>query len=162
MSISIQEILTQAAGFLLLVFVLKRLFWKPMFQVLDTRRQKIKDQFDSLEAGKKEIEQLKADYQAHLERIEEESRLKIQQAIEEGRRIGREIQETARTESQAMFEKTKENVNLEIAKARITLRREIAGLAVDVSERVLKEKMSDARTQQDKILEIIEELEKSL
>ena len=67
--------------------------------------------------------------------------------------------EKARIESQATFEKTKENLALEIAKARISLRREIADLAISVGEKVLQEKLDGAK-QQEKVLELLNELEK--
>ncbi|MBI3312602.1 MAG: F0F1 ATP synthase subunit B, partial [Candidatus Omnitrophica bacterium] len=75
-------------------------------------------------------------------------------------KIAKEIQEKARAESQASFEKAKDNLAIETAKARITLRREIADLAVSVSEKVLREKLTEAK-QQEKIMGLIEELEKT-
>ena len=39
MSISLQEILTQALAFILLVAVLKKFAWKPLLALLDERRE---------------------------------------------------------------------------------------------------------------------------
>ena len=160
MNVSIQEILTQGLGFLVLLFVLKKLFWLPILNVLEMRRTHIKTEFEKMDAAKKEMERLKAEYTVHLQKIEDEARGKIQEAIDEGRKISRDIQEKARAESQATFEKAKENLNLEVAKARITLRREIADLAILVSEKVLQEKLAGPK-EQEKVLEFIEELEKT-
>lgn len=162
MNISIQEVLTQAVGFILLVFILGKLFWKPFMQTLELRQQKIKSELDHIDQSKKDLENMKSEYSAHLQKIEEEARSKMQDAVEEGRRIAKEIQDKARQESQATFDKAKENLDLEVAKARIALRREIADLAVQTSERVLQEKLSTDSAQQGKILNIIEDLEKSL
>ena len=162
MNVSIQEIVTQAIGFALLVFVLRKIFWLPMLKSLDTRREKIHSDLAHIEKSKKDIEALKVEYTAHLQKIEEEARAKVQQAVDEGRRIAKEIQDKARTESQATFEKAKENLELEVSKARIELRREIADLALTASERVLNQKLVGDSAQQAKILEIIDELEKTL
>jgi F-type H+-transporting ATPase subunit b len=161
-NIKLGEVLVQLIAFVIVFLALKGMAWKPMQQSLELRRTRIKDEFDKIEAARKEIEAMKTDYTARLQKIEDEARAKIQQAIDEGRQIAKEIQDKARTESQTTFDKAKQNLDLEIAKARIELRQEIADLAINTSERVLNEKMSTDRAQQAKIMEIIGDLEKSL
>ena len=158
MSLSLQEILTQALGFLLLVWFLKRIFWKPVLAMLETRRSGIEKAFRQIEDSKKEIEGLRLDYESRIARIEEEARAKLQGAIDEGRRIAREIQEKAREEAGEALLRSKENLGLEIAKARVELRREIAQLTLLTTEKLLREKMTGEK-HQEKILELIEELE---
>ncbi len=156
------EVIVQLIAFLLVFFALRKMAWKPVLDTLEARRSKIRSEFESIEAAKKEIESLKAEYAASLQKIEDQARAKLQEAIDEGRRISREMQEQARLDSQAAFEKAKENLAIEVAKARISLRQDIAGLALDASEKVLKEKMSDDKKQQEKIMAIIEDMEKAL
>lgn len=158
-NIHLEEVFVQLAAFLIVFWTLKKLAWKQLLGALEARREKIRHALDEIEASKKDIEALKVQYQTHLQKIEDEARGKIQEAVDEGRRVAREIQEKARTESQATFEKAKENLTLEIAKARITLRREIADLAISVGEKILQEKLDNAK-QQEKVLELLNELEK--
>ena len=155
------EVLVQLLAFLIVFFVLRALAWKPILGALEARREKIKSEFEKIEGARREIEKLKADYERHLQKIEDEARSKLQEAVEEGRKVARSIQEKARAESQASFEKAKENLSLEVAKARLELRRDIAELAIQVAEKVLGEKMTEAR-QQEKVMAMIEDLEKSL
>lgn len=156
------EVVVQLLAFLIVFFTLKALAWKPILEALQARRENIKSSYDEISAARQEIEKLKAEYVAHLQRIDEEARAKLQDAIEEGRQLARDIQEKARADSQASFDKARENIEIEMAKARLTLRREIADLSIQVSERILKEKMSDRDAQEKKVIGIIEELEKSL
>ena len=155
------EVIVQLLAFLIVFFTLKHLAWGPILKALESRRAKIKNDFDRNETMRGELESLKAEYAAQLHKIDEEARAKIQEAIEEGRKISRDIQEKARAESQATFEKTKENIGLEMAKARIQLRREIAGIALQVSEKILQEKLTGDK-QQEKILSMIEDLDNTL
>jgi len=157
-NLSVQEIITQALGFLLLVWVLKRVFWKPLLATLETRRSKIEDAFRQIENSKKEIEGLRADYESHLAKIDEEARAKLQSAVDEGRRVAREIQEKTREEAKRALTRTKEDLALEIAKARVELRREIADLTLRATEKLLREEMTEEK-HREKILEVIEELE---
>jgi len=156
------EVFVQLAAFLIVFFTLKKMAWQPILSALAHRRETIQKSFEQIESAKKEIEAMKTLYENHLQKIEDETRAKVQEAVEEGRRVGREIQEKARSESQASFDKAKENLAVEIAKARLELRREIADLAVSTSEKILKEKLTLDQTQNAKILEIVEELEKTL
>ena len=157
-NIQFHEVLVQLLAFLIVFFTLKALAWKPILRGLESRRQRIQDELEKIESSKKEIESLKNQYAVHLQKIEDEARNKIQEAVNEGNRIAREIQDRARAESQATFEKTKESLHLEVAKARLTLRQEIADLSIRVTEKIMKEKLNEPK-QQEKILEMIEELE---
>ena len=153
------EVLVQLIAFLIVFAVLKFFAWKPILQALENRRLHIQKTLRDAEAAKKESEKLRSDYAAHLQKIDEEGRLKIQEAIEEGRKIARDIQQKARAEATETLEKSKENLAMEVEKARITLRREIADLSIHVAEKILNENLSETR-QQQKVLEIIKELEK--
>lgn len=137
---------------------MKRIFWKPLLEKLEARRSRIEEAFRQIEASKREIERLRTDYERRIEKIEEEAHSKLQAAIEDGRRISREIQEKARGEAKGALERSKENLSLEVEKARIELRREIAELTLLATERLLREKMTGEK-QREKVLEMIEELE---
>ncbi len=160
-NIKLYEVFVQLLAFVIVFWALKKMAWKSILNGLEARRERIQSDFDKIDAAKKEIESLRAEYQLHMKQIDEESRAKIQEAVEEGRRIAHDIQEKARAEAQQAFEKTKDNLNLEVAKARLVLRREIADLTVSATEKILKEKLTDAK-QQEKILAMIEELESDL
>lgn len=153
------EVLIQLVAFLVVFFTLKKLAWKPVLTALEDRRKRIQDEFAHLEKTRQELEALRADYASKLQKIEDEARLKIQQTIEEGRRIAKDIQDRARSEAQETFEKSKEHLSVEVAKARVTLRQEIAALALQVAEKVIGEKMTE-ELHQHKAIQIIEELEK--
>lgn len=143
-----------------MVWVMKRIFWKPLLGMLESRRQGIEKALHQIEDSKKEVESLRSDYQSRIERIEEEARSRLQAALDEGRRIAHEIQEKAREEAKEALTRSKENLSLEVAKARIELRRELAELTLLATEKILREKMTDEKHRQ-KILEMIEALEAS-
>lgn len=152
------EVIVQLIAFLIVFAVLKSLAWKPIMKSLADRRDRIKKMLEDAETARHEAEKLRADYAAHLQKIDDEARTKLQEAIEEGRRIARDIQQKSRTEAAQSLEQAKENLDLEVAKARVTLRREIADLSIRVAEKIICEDLSEAK-QQEKILEIIKDIE---
>lgn len=159
MSLSVQEILTQAVAFILLVWVLKKMAWKPLLKLLDERREKIRTSFEEIEQTKKELEKLKMNYERARAHIEDEARQKLQLAIDEGKRVARELQEGSRREAQATLEKAKEDISLEVAKAKVTLRNEIVDLTLRATERLIEEKLDETKDKEI-VLDFIEDLEK--
>lgn len=145
MNIEIQQILTQALGFLILLFILKKIAWKPLLSLLDERREKISSEFQSIERTKSELSRLEQDYKSRLADIDAQARQRIQEAISEGKRVSVEIQEKAREEANNILNKAKENIELEIAKARVELRNQVATLAIRAAEKVIKEALTEER-----------------
>jgi len=145
LNLEIQQILTQAIGFLVLLFILKKIAWKPLLSLLDERREKISSEFRNIERTKSELSRLEQDYKARLAEIEAQARQKIQEAIAEGQRIAVEVQEKAREEGKNILNKAKDNIELEIAKARVELRNQVASLAIRAAEKVIKEELTEER-----------------
>ena len=91
--------------------------------------------------------------------IEEEARTKLQQAILEGKKAAGEIQEQARAHGYVLINKAKETIELELAKAKISLRDQMAQMTVDAVERVLRQKL-DAKSDRHLVDAVLEELER--
>lgn len=145
MNLEIQQILTQAIGFLVLLFILKKIAWKPLLSLLDERREKISSEFQSIERTKSELSRLEQEYKARLAEIDAQARQKIQEAISEGQKIAVDVQEKAREEAKNILNKAKDNIELEIAKARVELRNQVVSLAIRAAEKIIKEELSDER-----------------
>jgi len=145
LNLEIQQILTQALGFLILLFILKKIAWKPLLSLLDERREKISSEFQTIERTKSELSRLEQDYKARLADIDAQARQRIQEAISEGQRISVEIQEKAREESKNILNKAKENIELEVAKARVELRNQVATLAIKAAEKLIKVELTEER-----------------
>ena len=156
---ALQELSVQVVGFLVLFVVLKRVAWRPLLSLLDERRHRIEEGFRQLASAKDEAARLQADYGRRLARIEDEARGKLQQAILEGKRTAMEIQEEARAQGAALMSKSKEALALELAKAKITLRDELAAMTTAAIERILHERL-DAERDRRLVEEALDELER--
>src|SRR3989338_1836350 len=157
---AIQELSVQVVGFLLLFVIMRRIAWRPLLAILDERRARIEEEFRRVAQTKNELARLQEDYGRRLSAIEDEARTKIQQAILEGKRIGGEIQEQAREQGSAILAKSKEAVELELAKARGTLRDQGAEMTLEAVERVLRGKL-DAKADRHLVDQILDELERN-
>ncbi len=143
LQLDLQQIVSQALSFLLLLWVLKRLAWRPLLGILDERRARIEQGLRQITEGKVELLRLQQDYSQRLARIDSEARAKIQEAVLEGQRIASEIQEQARAQASAILAQSKEGVELELAKARVTLRDQVAEMTIEAVGRILRQKLDD-------------------
>lgn len=138
MSLDFQQIITQAAGFLVLLVLLKLFFWRPMLSLLDERKERIASQLKDIEDAKSDISALKADYEKRLSMIEETARLKVNEAILEGQRVSQEIKDQAHHEAQRVIKDAREYINEEFSKAKEDLKNRTAALAVEAASRIIE------------------------
>ena len=155
---TIEELTVQAVGFIILFLILKRVAWRPLLHVLDQRRAHIEEQLRQVAQQKADLVRLQENYARRLAKIDEEARAKIQQAILEGKRIAVEIQEQARAQASAILNKSKETIELELAKARVTLRDQVASMTTEAVERILRQKL-DEKTDRHLVETLLRELE---
>ena len=154
-----QQILSQAISFLILLAILKKFAWGPLLSMLDARRARIEEDLRQVAQRKEEMERLQQEYAKRLAKIEEEARVKIQQAALEGKRISMEIQDQARAQGLELVEKSKQTIELELAKAKVTLRDQLATMTIGAVERILQEKL-DPEKDRRLIDSVLEQLEK--
>ena len=158
MQLDLQQIVSQALSFLLLLWVLRRFAWRPLLTMLDQRRVHIEEELRTVAQRKDEVAKLQTQYSQKLATIHEEARTKIQESVLEGKRIALEIQEEARAQGHAILNKAKETVELELAKAKVTLRDEVAGMTMEALERILRQKL-DPKTDRALVDAVLSELE---
>ena len=159
LQLDLQQILSQAISFAVLVVVLRKFAWGPLLGVLDARRARIEEDLARAAESKTELARLQAEISARLTKIDEEARNKVQQALLEAKRVSLEIQDQARTQARAILAKSQETVEQELAQAKVVLRNQIADMTVQAVERILQQKL-DAKADEKLIGGILDELER--
>ena len=137
------QFVTNILAFVLLLLILKKFVWGALLKLIDERRAKIDSDFASNERTRQELTKLKADYQEHLVKIEDEARAKVQQAVAEGRRVAVEIEEEARSSAREALEKSKEAIALEMAKARVELKEQVVDLAIQITHKIMQQNLDE-------------------
>jgi F-type H+-transporting ATPase subunit b len=141
----IPKVLTHIVGFVIAVLVLRRYAWGPILKLLEERRAKIQGEFDRIEELRRQVGELQAQYEAQLKEIEAQRRARVQEGVQEGRRIGNEIREAARQERVGLMERTREEIDREWDKAHVALRNDMVAMVLQATERLLREKLDEAR-----------------
>jgi F-type H+-transporting ATPase subunit b len=145
LGISLDVLIIQAAGFLLLLWLMRRFFWKPVSAILENRRNDINNTYDKLESDRRSMEQLRADYEQRLAQIETEARERIQEALGEAQRMRDQILDDARRQGEELIARAQEQANLEREKLLTELQTHVTTLALSAAERVIGESLDTDR-----------------
>lgn len=153
-----RTILVNAAGFIILVLLLKRFLFAPVGRILKQREEKVAGTLAKVEAERLAMEKSRAEYEERIARIEQEARDRIQEAIREAGQIRNQLLEEARRQSQEIVERGKVEIEREKRKAIVALRDEVVDLAVGAAEKLLRERLDEA-AQRRLVSQFIEEME---
>jgi len=147
-------IIWTALSFLILLFILKKFAWKPIVGTVNDREESIREALASAEKAKLEMENLHADN----ERILKEARVERETMLKEAREIKSKMITDAKDEAQVQASKMIEQAQMAIESeknaAMAELKSHVAGLAVDIAEKVVRQELSD----KDKQLDLVESM----
>ncbi len=154
--IDIRQVATQILGFLLFVWILRRVAWGPLLGMLEQRRQAISGKFQEADRLKAQAEELRVKYEQDLRGIDAQARQRIQQAVTEGQQVATEIRAQAQREAQDRMVRAEDDIAREREKAKEILKEQMIHLAVRGAEKILRQKLDDA-TQRKMVGEFIDE-----
>ena len=155
-----QQLLTHALGFLITLWILKKYAWKPLLALMEERRNKIVNEFKEIDNEKDRVAQLTTEYEGKLRDIETERRARLVEAVDEGKKVAAEIKATAQQEVKDLHAKAKADLERDVDKAKVQLRDEMVAITMTAAEKVIREKLDDAK-HRELIGKYIEELEKA-
>lgn len=158
MGIDFSHIASQIIAFLVMLWILNRYGWKPILRTLDERKATIQSEFDLIAQRKNDVDRLIGEYQHKLSEIDEEARRKIQEAVSLGQKIAMEIQDETHHKTKEILNHARADVGEEIVKARKQLKNEVVNMAVDIAEKILKERL-DEQEHKKMIADIVKEAE---
>ena len=143
-----------AITFLILLVVLRKFAWKPILGAVSDRVEGIKDALKSAEKARLEMQNLTADN----ERILKEARAEREAMLKEARELKAKIVEDAKEEAQVqankMIELAQTAIESEKKSAMAELKNHVAGLSVDIAEKMIREQLSN----KDKQLKLVEDM----
>jgi F-type H+-transporting ATPase subunit b len=155
--LSLYDLIWTIINFLIMVFVLYKLLYNPVLQILDARKKEIQQNYDRAELAKAEALQLKEEYTAAMQ----DSRQEAQEIITGAKKLAEtsreEIIQEAKQEALRLTKKAREEINQEKDRAKAELRDEVSALAVMAAGKVL-EKTLRAEDHEQMIRQFVQEV----
>ncbi len=144
--------------FIILLVLLRIFAWPAILGGIKDREESIDNALKSAELAKEEMGRLQADNENILREARKERDLLFKDAKEVKEKIIAEAKEKASIESDKMIEAAKQVINSEKAAAVNEMKESIANLAVEVAEKVLRQKLGEDKEQKDLIDGLVKDL----
>jgi len=157
LGINIKSVIVQGIGFLILLVILKKFLFGKISAMIKARTEEVKSTYEKTERDRADAEQLKLDYQRKLSDAEAEVARRVQEAINEGSRIGEEIVKRAKEEVELMKVKAQEGIDQERKKALADIRNQVVTLSILASSRIIRQSISP-QTAEKLVDDFIEEI----
>lgn len=138
-----KSLLIQAFNFVILLFVLHRLLYKPLLAKMEERSSAIKKSLEEAQAARADAARQQEENAARLKAAYAEAATIREQALREAGEEQRRLVEAARAESQRMIEAATAQLEADVRRAREELRREVSDLALDIAEKLIRKSLRD-------------------
>ncbi len=155
LGISLGNLLFQALGFAILMFILYRFAYGPLLRVLDERRARAQEIVEKSDQIRRDLSETQARSAAELDKARNEAQAIITEARATKDRIVGEAREAAAAAAAAENEKARVQMQAERTTVIAQLRRETADLAIAAATRVVGRELS---TNRDLQLQLINEV----
>jgi len=138
-----KSLIVQVINFLILLFILKRLLYKPFLAKMAERTSTIQTALDEAKAVRAEAQKQQEDNEARLRTAYAEAAAVREQALKEAAEESRKHVAAAQAQARKMVEDTKAQLDAEVRRARDELRREVGDLAVAVAEKLVHKSLRE-------------------
>ena len=145
---NVPALIAQLVNFGLLLLVFSVFLYKPLFKVLDERKQRIEEGLEASEESKRRLTETEQEVAKELDKARQEGQTLIGQAQQMATRVQDEGREAARVEAEQLLERARNEIQLERDAAIADLRREFAGLTITAAERVIKQSLDGEQHRQ--------------
>ena len=148
----------QTVTFVVLIFLLAKFAWKPILSAIKEREDSINTALDSAENAKKELQNLNAEN----ERILNEARAERDGMLKEAREMKASMIAAAKDEAQAEADKVikqaQEAIIVEKKSAIADLKNQVAGISVEIAEKVVKTELADKNKQLELVASLLKDV----
>ena len=155
LGISLKEFIFYMINFLILVGVLTKFLYKPFLGVLEERKKKIQDAFDSAEMMNRRADEKMANYTARIANVEEEGREIIKEAKQRAEAQAADIISEANEKASQIVAAAQRQIELDKQKAMDDMKQHVAALAMMAAEKIVERDIAQIGQEQivDEIIE---------
>ena len=136
------RLLWQTINFLILLFLLQRLLFKPVLRLMDQRQERIRQSVDEADRMRQFAEETKRQTEALLD----DARRQANEIIEGSRRMAEQYEasekDRARHEAELLIERAKDEITLERDRAVADVRQQAVDLAILAAGKVIEQQLN--------------------
>ena len=131
------------ANLLILYLFLKKLLFKPMKNMIDSRQKEIDDMYSEAEDARASAEELKSEYEEKMSLANEESVQILKSAVRSAQLKEEEILKEAGDQAARIVERAEEQIELEKKRAINEVKNEVSSMAIGIASAVIERDVSE-------------------
>jgi F-type H+-transporting ATPase subunit b len=131
-------LIIQGLAFFVVVLVVMKFLWPPIMGAIEERQKKITEGLAAGNKGQKDLDEAKVKAAEIIREARDKAVQIVDQASKRSAEIIEEAKATAHSEGQRIVEQAHEEIALDTTKARESLRKQVANLAVQGASRLLE------------------------
>ena len=139
-----KSLIIQMVNFLLLLFILSKLLYKPFVAKMNERSEAIKKSLEEAQAARAEAQRQREEHAAKIQAAYAEAQAIRATALKEAADEQRRLVEGARAEAARLTESARNEMAQDVRRARQELRQEVADLSIAVAEKLISKSLNDA------------------
>lgn len=128
---------------LVLYLFLKKILFKPMKNMIDSRQKEVDDMYENAETAEKQAQEMKVSYEEKLNKANEESEEILKTALRRAQLKEEEIIRDAQDEASRIYERAQEQIDLEKKRALSEVKDEVSGMAIEIAGAVIGREVSE-------------------
>jgi len=150
-------LVVQMVVFATLILITMKWIWPPILKAMDERQRKIAQGLAAAEEGEKELSEARDKADAIIREARERANQIIDHAQHRANEVIEQAKGAASSEGARIVAAAQQQIELDTTRAKETLRREVAGIAVGAASKLLGREI-DARAHADLLEQLAEEI----
>lgn len=149
----------QTLLFVGILLLLAKYAWKPILAAIEERENTIKDSLEAAEKAKADMEAVQADNKRILKEARAERDALLAEAKKTSTQIVNDAKEAAKAEADKIAAAAQEAIQQEKNAAINNLKAQVAGLSVDIAQKVLQGELADQKKQEQLVEKLVNDIE---
>lgn len=129
--------------FLVLMWLIKIVAWKPVTKMMQDRSDKIVNDIDSAKESRTKAAELAQKRQAELDKIRDDASGIINNAKQNGQRQREQIVEDARSEVSNLKSSAEKDIEQQRQEALANSRKDVASLSIEIASKIISKELNE-------------------
>ncbi|MCD8047994.1 MAG: F0F1 ATP synthase subunit B [Clostridia bacterium] len=129
---------------LILFFIVKKLFMKPIQKMLDDRNAEVQSVYAGADAAEKAANEMKDTYEKKLSGAEEEAAQIVSNAVESASNRSDSIVKEAEDKAAGMIERAQKTIEAQKESAYAELKGDVSSMAVEIAQKIIEKDIDES------------------
>ncbi|HLD21790.1 MAG TPA: F0F1 ATP synthase subunit B [Patescibacteria group bacterium] len=146
LGLDVKLLIANIINFVILMYILKKIAYKPLLQFVHERTKKIEEGVKNAELATQQLAEASSEKEQVLTEARKEAQAIIEQAKKQASEQAQSIIDASHTESERVITAAKEQIAVERTEALKDAKKQVANLTILATKKLLQEEIDEAKS----------------